>query len=292
MNRIPLLFNPLQTCDAGSYSKSPGKAAALLKRWSQASDSMIEHHVSGVASRATIALAHSPKYVADVLDGQINNGFGNRLSEVALALPAQVGSLVDACRMVASSARKLPVACSPTSGFHHAHHDRGAGYCTFNGLVIAAQDLVLHGLAKRVGILDCDYHFGDGTTSILDKIKPGHPHWTAGERHQDEDDAEHFLAHLSTVVKSFVGCDLVIYQAGADQHIDDPLGGLLTTEQMAQRDRTVFWVCREYGLPLVWCLAGGYQTDAAGTIAPVLDLHHQTMQQCFAIYVKEQGLRP
>ena len=49
----------------------------------------------------------------------------------------------------------------------------------------------------------------------------------------------------------------MIYQAGADPHIDDPLGGILTTKQMSWRDRQVF---EQLGhKPLVWNLAGGYQ---------------------------------
>lgn len=35
-------------------------------------------------------------------------------------------------------------------------------------------------------------------------------------------------------------CDVVLYQAGADAHIDDPLGGFLTTSQLLQRDHLVF----------------------------------------------------
>ncbi len=33
--------------------------------------------------------------------------------------------------------------------------------------------------------------------------------------------------------------DLVIYQAGADMHVDDPLGGIMTTDEMRQRDDLV-----------------------------------------------------
>jgi hypothetical protein len=32
-------------------------------------------------------------------------------------------------------------------------------------------------------------------------------------------------------------CDVLLYQAGADPHINDPLGGWLTTAQLRERDR-------------------------------------------------------
>ena len=291
IEKIPTFSNQKMFCDAGSLSKSPGKGRPLVKTWKAAG--LIDHHTSGRASLHTICMAHDPSYVADVLEGRVENGFGNTLPGVIAALPYQVQSLVDACRFVATSKEWSPVACSPTSGFHHAHYGYGHGFCTFNGLLIAAQDLVLLGMAKRVGILDCDYHFGDGTEDILKRMNLKHLHWTCGGQYTKESDAKQFLEGLATQVKLFKNeVDVLIYQAGADQHIDDPLGGMLTTEQMAQRDRTVFWVCREYRIPLVWNLAGGYQTDAAGTIQPVLDLHHQTMQQCVDIYIKGQERKP
>ena len=54
-------------------------------------------------------------------------------------------------------------------------------------------------------------------------------------------------------------CSVLLYQAGADPHIDDPLGGALTSSQLARRDTIVFDGCRVLGLPIAWNLAGGYQ---------------------------------
>jgi len=70
----------------------------------------------------------------------------------------------------------------------------------------------------------------------------------------------------------------VLYQAGADPHIDDPLGGILSSEQMSWRDRQVF---EKLGhLSLVWNLAGGYQVVPGDTEAqkrePILALHRET----------------
>lgn len=39
--------------------------------------------------------------------------------------------------------------------------------------------------------------------------------------------------------KALGSYDLVIYQAGADMHVDDPLGGIMTTDEMRQRDDLV-----------------------------------------------------
>ena len=67
----------------------------------------------------------------------------------------------------------------------------------------------------------------------------------------------------------------MIYQAGADSHVYEPLGAVLIGAQMAKRNHAVFAAFR--GRPLVWNLAGGYQRDVNGGIAPVLKLHRPTV---------------
>ena len=79
-------------------------------------------------------------------------------------------------------------------------------------------------------------------------------------------------------------CDVILYQAGADPHINDPLGGWLTTEQLAERDQIVFTMAKRLGIPIAWNLAGGYQTDEDGGIRPVLDIHDNTMRICHETY--------
>ena len=70
--------------------------------------------------------------------------------------------------------------------------------------------------------------------------------------------------------------DNVLYQAGADVHVDDPLGGVLTTEQMIERDQIVFEAARASEIPIAWNLAGGYQTP----LSKVVDLHVNTLREC------------
>lgn len=59
------------------------------------------------------------------------------------------------------------------------------------------------------------------------------------------------------MIVGYRSLDVVLYQAGADPHVDDPQGGYLTTEQLAERDFMVFCECRQRGLPIAWNLAGG-----------------------------------
>jgi len=52
------------------------------------------------------------------------------------------------------------------SGFHHAGPDRGEGFCTFNGLVVAAEALRAEGKIPTAAVLDLDLHYGNGTARL------------------------------------------------------------------------------------------------------------------------------
>jgi acetoin utilization deacetylase AcuC-like enzyme len=138
--------------------------------------------------------------------------------------------------------------------------------------------------ARRIGILDCDHHYGDGTDQIIEHLNAGAwvHHFTAGATYEKPEHATRFFAALPSVLDGFADCDVVLYQAGADPHIDDPLGGWLTTAQLEQRDAIVFERLNALEVPVAWNLAGGYQRDASGGIRPVLDIHDHTLQQCAA----------
>jgi acetoin utilization deacetylase AcuC-like enzyme len=217
--------------------------------------------------------------VADVLSLKEANGFGNHSAEVAFSLPYTTGSLAAA---TLHALKNGETCASLTSGFHHAGYNNGGGFCTFNGIVVAAQ-LALQVGAKKVGVLDCDNHYGDGTDDIIKELGLGKKihHWTFGKHVHTSSDALAWLALLPEIVAKFKGCDVVIYQAGADPHVDDPLGGVLTTEQMRERDRIVFNVLDELKIPVAWNLAGGYQTP----LRKVLDLHDATMQECVSLHL-------
>ncbi|HVH07290.1 MAG TPA: histone deacetylase, partial [Myxococcota bacterium] len=57
---------------------------------------------------------------------------------------------------LAAASRALDdgLAAALASGFHHSHADHGEGFCTFNSLVVAIDELHAAGAARRVAILD------------------------------------------------------------------------------------------------------------------------------------------
>ena len=74
-----------------------------------------------------------------------------------------LGGTIRTCEL----AKEYGLASHLAGGTHHAHRDRGSGFCIYNDLAVSARYLVNQGLASRVLIFDCDVHQGDGTASIL-----------------------------------------------------------------------------------------------------------------------------
>jgi acetoin utilization deacetylase AcuC-like enzyme len=270
-------FTEQMVCPSFSFSPSAMKPRHVVASW-LAAGIPLEVEAPEPATVEELCLAHDPAFVRGVLAGERANGFGNKRSEVAAALPFTSGAMLSAARWVIASGG---VAAAPCSGFHHAAWDRAAGFCTFNGLMVTALSLLQERRATRVGILDFDQHYGDGTDEIIGRLGTASvTHVTAGKRARSAADAPEFLASIEGWVHSMRDCDVVLFQAGADPHIDDPLGGWLDTAQLLERDRRVFRAARELRLPLVWNLAGGYQEP----LRRVLDIHDNTARACVEVH--------
>lgn len=256
-----------------SLSPSAGKPALVLESWKQL-DIPIALFSFEPLSAAEIALAHDREYVDAVLSGTAPNGFGNRDPEVASALVWVAGSMVAAAM---HSFRTKETSFSPTSGAHHACYASGGDFCTFNFLVIAAIKTHQAG-AGRVGILDLDYHYGNGSDDIILRLGLSYVrHYSSGnDTLAAVGTAEKWLKRLPDIVRGFCDVDLIIFNAGVDAHLSDPLGGMLTTEQLARRDRIVFETAQGLGVPVCVSLAGGYQVAQNGSIGAVLRLHDAT----------------
>lgn len=259
------------TATPQGYSPSAGKPAAVVAAW-RAQWPALEVRAPVPVTLDELCRAHDRVYVEDVLALRRPNGFGTHNAEVAASLPYTSGALLTAARWALADGGAV---AAPVSGFHHAHWATGAGFCTFNGLMVAALALRAGAPRLKVGILDYDYHYGDGTEDILRHVgRTGIIHVTAGADWQRGSDASAFLGAIGGHLATLGHCDLVLYQAGADPHINDPLGGFLTTKELQRRDELVFQGLRARGIPVAWTLAGGYQTP----LAKVVGIHVGTMR--------------
>jgi acetoin utilization deacetylase AcuC-like enzyme len=278
VDRLAIYFCPAMVADSESSSPSAAKPAPVVESWRRLNIPMTIIEPLPV-SRDDLMRVHEPRYIDGVLSGRVSNGFGNKSAAVAASLPFTCGAMLCAAR---EALRNGCVAVAPCSGFHHASYGHGAGFCTFNGLMVAALALQASGEANRIGILDFDHHYGDGTESIISRLRINWiTHYSAGRTYSSPDAAASFLSGIARIIETMHDCDVILYQAGADSHVDDPLGGWLTGAQLFERDRRVFHAAHALGIPVAWNLAGGYQSP----LRKVLDIHDNTLRACGAEYL-------
>jgi len=184
--------------------------------------------------------------------------------------------------------------CRPPG--HHAATDYIGGYCYLNNAAIAAQSLLDEG-AKKVAIIDIDYHHGNGTQSIFydrndvlfvsvhgdpaqeypyflgraDETGTGKGEgFNANFPLRWQSSAESWLAALDEGLGRVneYAPDYLLVSLGVDTFIEDPISEFrLTTDDYLLVGNRI----AALGLPLHFLLEGGYAVDAIGTnVANVL----------------------
>ena len=277
---IPVFYTPKMVAKSASYSPSAAKPEQVVASWQrQFPIALVEPTPVTVDE---LCRAHDRQFVTDILSSKKANGFGNTSSAVAASLPYTSGAMLSAARHVLAYGG---AAAAPCSGFHHATFRVAQGFCTFNGLMVTALALKRDGV-KRVGVLDLDMHYGNGTHDIIQVLgaQGWVEHFTGGAHYLQPTDAPRFFGKLPEVLESMRDCEVVLYQAGADPHVDDPQGGWLTTDELRRRDAMVFDGLHARKIPVVWNLAGGYQIEPDGSIPKVLEIHDNTMRECVRVF--------
>ncbi|MBY8964337.1 histone deacetylase [Algiphilus sp.] len=176
------------------------------------------------------------------------------------------------------------LACNAAGGTHHAHFDFASGYCLLNDLAVAVHHARELGV-RRVLILDCDVHQGDGTARLLHDDRDAFtvsmhcaqnfPSRKAasdcdiGLPRETGDGAylQALHAHVPHLLDRFQP-ELVLYDAGVDVHRDDRLGHFLLSDAgLYRRDAAVIEMVREREVPLACVIGGGYDRDIAALAA-------------------------
>jgi acetoin utilization deacetylase AcuC-like enzyme len=239
-----------------------------------------------------LALVHSPEYLAKLRDDALTP------EDIAtLELPWAPG-MADTFRLMAggtcgaaAAALEDGMAAHLGGGLHHAFANHGEGFCPLNDVAIALRAVQRDHGVHRAAVIDCDVHQGNGTAFIFERDA----HVFTFSIHQQlnypffkprsdldvglEDGAGDRLyldALAGALPRVFASRpELVIYLAGADPFERDRLGGLNVTKAgLAARDRLVFEMARDEGVPVATVLAGGYATDVADTV----DIHVATIE--------------
>ena len=118
------------------------------------------------ATEEELRRVHTPEYISAVRTGKPRALAESQKFPWSPQLFPSVCLTNGACVAAARQALRDGVAAALASGFHHAHADHGEGFCTFNGLVVAADALKSQGEVRTVSILDMDLHYGNGTAAL------------------------------------------------------------------------------------------------------------------------------
>jgi acetoin utilization protein AcuC len=216
-----------------------------------------------------------------------------------LASRRVVGGTLTAARMVAEGQARRTLHLG--GGLHHAAHDHASGFCIYNDLAVAIKHLTRKDL--NVAYLDVDVHHGDGVQHLFEadeRVMTASLHESGrylfpgtGDVHEigqgmgrglklnlpllpfTEDDSYHevFDLVLPEALHRFRP-DVLLVQAGADAHFDDPMADLLLTTRGYERifRRTVELAEEFAGGRLVVALGGGYSMRAAPRVWTLLYL--------------------
>jgi acetoin utilization deacetylase AcuC-like enzyme len=258
---------------------------ALLRERVLASEYGSACCVPAPASDDEITRAHCPDYLARIAGGGLSAS-----EQRAIGFPWSP-QMVERSRRTsgatiaaARAALEEGTAANLAGGTHHAFRDRGEGFCVFNDSAIAARMLQAEGRVRRVLVIDCDVHQGNGTAAIF-RDDPTvftfsiHAANNFPFRKEPSDldielpDGAGDRIYLDQLERGLgealarAAADLAIYLAGADPYVDDRLGRLALTKQgLLGRDRMVFEACEQAGVPVAVTMAGGYARDIADTV--------------------------
>ena len=235
---------------------------------------------------------------------KLTTGGLSRKEERAIGFPMRP-ALIARGRVIAQGtldcarhARRDGVALNIAGGTHHAFRDRGEGFCVFNDIAIAANELLHRGEVAKIVVVDLDVHQGNGTASIFAEeprvftfSMHGARNYPARKERSDLDiglpDGTGDQIYLSTLATHLPGIldgirpDLVFYLSGVDVLATDKLGRLaMTLGGCRERDRYVLQCCCDRGLPVAISMGGGYSER----LATIIEAHANTYRVAAALY--------
>ena len=288
---LNLYYDPIYTEGLDPTVRFPRERYQLLANRLK-ENSNIHIKCPPLATREQITTAHDERYVDLFINCKLDSTAIRRIglrpwtpSIVERTLRLTGGSLA----ALGHALSNISIAGNMAGGTHHAYRNSGSGYCIFNDVAICALAALKEPSIKKVLILDLDVHQGDGTAAILQ----GHPGIFTCSIHAESNfpfrkQQSDLDVHLADETKDtdYLACldrtlekiqpqhyDCILFQAGVDPLREDTLGRLaLTRNGLRQRNERVFQLHRQYNLPVVIFMGGGYAKPIERTVDAFEDL--------------------
>ncbi|MFL1894546.1 histone deacetylase [Aquimarina sp. 2-A2] len=238
-----------------------------------------------------IYAAHCPDYVQQLIDLTLDS---KSIRKIGFPLSKELVDrellIADGSIKAAVFALEYGVALNIAGGTHHAYSNRGEAFCLLNDQAIAARYLQQHHAIKKILIVDLDVHQGNGTaeifandTSVFTFSMHGASNYPFKKEISDLDialpketsdkDYLHILKDTLPTLIEEQRPDFIFYLSGVDILSSDKLGKInCTLAGCKERDRFVLSVCKEYQLPVMCSMGGGYSPD----IKTIIEAHANT----------------
>jgi acetoin utilization deacetylase AcuC-like enzyme len=235
---------------------------------------------------------HSSEYLNQVSQSFPENGFAFLDGDTIIspgskdATKDAVGSIIAAIDGVQSKEFKNAF-CAVRPPGHHAEKEKAMGFCIYNNVAVGANYLIEKYKYNKVAIIDFDVHHGNGTQDIFynnEKVlyisTHQYPYYpgTGSEKERGKynnilnipleagTSAEKYLNAYELVLDKLriFKPEFLLFSAGFDAHIDDPLAQLkLGSEDFYRLTKRTLEISKSFcNGNVVSILEGGYDLKA------------------------------
>jgi acetoin utilization deacetylase AcuC-like enzyme len=203
------------------------------------------------------------------------------------AVSASANSALTGVEILSGGAQAAFALCRPPG--HHAGREYMGGYCYLNNAAIAAQHAIAGG-AKRVAVLDVDFHHGNGTQDIFyeradvffaslhGEPSVSYPYFSGYASERGRGEGEGFNLNLplpkGTLWQTYAeglnqACaaigkhapDVLVISLGVDTFEHDPISHFrLRTQDYLRIGESL----RRLNIPTLFVMEGGYMVDEIG----------------------------
>ncbi len=290
-------FNPVRAEMVLDFLKRTGNLKQPLKPESVSPQDLTAiHDKSYIDIVEAVSCGENLKTAQDFGLGTLDNPITAGMAEGARL---QIGGTVLAARLLIEN--KADKVLQMGGGFHHAHKNLAAGFCIYNDLALAINEMVNAGW--HVAYLDLDVHHGDGVQEIFysnEKVMTISIHESGeflfpgtGWLHElgkgmgrslklnvpvePFTEGDSYLEVINGIVEpalKWFKPDVLLVQAGADAHFSDPLADLmLTTQDFEKIYRRIIELANLYcKTKTLFTFGGGYSITATPRIWIILYL--------------------
>ena len=243
-------------------------------------------------NQSLLIKTHSSDYINQVNQSFPNDGFAFLDGDTVVspgskdATKDAVGSIIAAIEGVQNKEFKNAF-CAVRPPGHHAEKEKAMGFCIYNNVAVGANYLLEKYKYNKVAIIDFDVHHGNGTQNIFydnEKVlyisTHQYPYYPGSGSEKEKGkfnnifnipldagtSANEYLNAYEQVLKKLreFKPEFLLFSAGFDAHIDDPLAQLrLTSEDFYKITKRTLEISKSFcNGNVISILEGGYDLKA------------------------------